>query len=442
MLTTASIGNTKINIDDYSKDLHGNLNLLCPLGHKLIAKKGKKVTHHFAHYPGSKCDDWRSGMTNWHSQWQKIVLDSKNLEVCLDKDGKILGNSSFNGFNVVSDIDCHIADIINPNYQNPLYPDRPLVIEVQHSPMDKDTIKSREEYYKNMIWLFDLTPRLVKKGNHNKIVFVDGNISYLKEKVGYVALISCQFTCSPINSNNSDEMLSGIFIIINTRTKYWFDTNKPSFFDCGFGMLELIRKLDKGFCLMRYQSYSDFNRKYMPETNQQMLEKLPWFDDISPLDLISIGFMPKIIDVESIILTKSKIIISYVGSELSCVGLTKGFGVWYHDLYDNKDDNSDPLTTLLNHAKNGTGKSVGLHSDAIMVLKLRKYLGISANVEIDKYKYKGSEKIKIICSRETYGMKDKFKSLGMKYSKGKNKKKSFWHGELSNIEKCLVKADI
>ncbi len=66
MLTSATVNGNKIFIDDYQKD--PNKIPYCPLGHKLVAKKGRLVVHHFAHYPNTVCDRWRTSMTNWHSQ--------------------------------------------------------------------------------------------------------------------------------------------------------------------------------------------------------------------------------------------------------------------------------------------------------------------------------------------------------------------------------------
>src|SRR5665213_2457761 len=97
MLTTCLIDGVKVSIHDYRKEDYEGKVPLCPLGHRLIGKRGRSVVHHFAHYGSEACDDFREGMTNWHAQWQKIVLDKANIEVCLDPDGNIAGNSSFHG---------------------------------------------------------------------------------------------------------------------------------------------------------------------------------------------------------------------------------------------------------------------------------------------------------------------------------------------------------
>ena len=252
MLTTAFVNGTKVSIQDFKKE--AGFEPICPLGHKLMAKKGKKVIHHFAHYPNQNCDSWKSGkMTNWHSQWQKIVLDKSNIEVCLDPNGTIVGNSSFHGGTVTNHTlsflpsnmqipqiktnqESHIADIIKPIPNS-----RPLIVEIQHSSISEDTIKAREAYYKNMIWLFDATPRIVEESKANKIAFTDGKVNFLKEKVTYMAILACSGMNMNLNQPNyylGDEIYSefltplyGVFLIINTRTKYFFDTKTPTYFD-------------------------------------------------------------------------------------------------------------------------------------------------------------------------------------------------------------------
>jgi competence CoiA-like predicted nuclease len=52
MLTTCFVDGVKVSIDDYKKQ--EGKDPLCPMSHKLVAKKGKKVVHHFAHHPNDK----------------------------------------------------------------------------------------------------------------------------------------------------------------------------------------------------------------------------------------------------------------------------------------------------------------------------------------------------------------------------------------------------
>lgn len=497
MLTTAYIDGAKISIDDFRKE-SGKIPQ-CSLGHKLVAKKGKKMVHHFAHHPTDSCDPWRTGMSNWHAQWQKIVLNTANLEVCLDANGNCLGQSAFRGFGSGSSDSGHIADIIKPSLN---VSTRPLVIEIQHSSMDKQTIEDREAYYKHMIWVFDLTPRIVPKGKHTKIVFVDGNVSYQKEKVSYVALLTCsgtqimslsglgsigntaiipmqtfdQFDSGSIannnNSNNNngnhddlrsvlDEVkytgnecmtsdltpIQGTFIIINTRTKYWFDTKAPTYFDTGFGILRLIHKLDKGFALTLFISYEQFFKERMPPLNPKTLAKCQWFQTIVPTDLIQLSIMPGTISVPAIYVSRNRVVIKHDGPALNGLGLDRGhddwhFGEYYTNLNQAKSsqdkecphmsiiNNTSLMHALMNQAMTGfivaptPPAQKTMSEEAGLIMRTRAYLGASNSLDIEIVNMKGVQTLIVYCNNETIAMKEKFKAMGMTYRRGAKKDKS------------------
>jgi len=495
MLTTCWVDGVKVSIDDYKKT--DGKQPVCPLSHRLIAKKGKKVVHHFAHYPGDVCDRFREGMTYWHAQWQKIVLDKMNLEVCLDLSGQILGYSAFQGYGsnaqaviVAAQAESHIADIIKPSNLGPGH--RPMVIEVQHSSISKDKIESREKYYQRMIWLFDFTPRMVTAEKCNRIVFVDGRISYLKDKVTYIAMISCPQSQYPAQSpsfpaqtavnhgrtfdqiellhSNSDNgtirpdlrienvtrtqsdvvyckgdecenetltPVSGFFMIISTRTKYWLDTSKPTYFDCGFGILRFLLKLNQSFILVQCLSYEDFIRERMPPTNQEKLAGADWFKTISPALLIKLGMIPRMIDVARIQLCKTKVIFHHKGLELQDMGLEQGMDDWHAGtFYVNStvpqsystiiagplgSPTDDVMTMMLRQATSGAiahGSSASIHNEAMSIVKLRRFLGVSTSVEIKIVNRKGHDWVIVYCNKETYNLKDKFSTLEMTYRKG------------------------
>lgn len=505
MLTSAVVDGIKVSISEY--DQNSSSIPYCPLGHRLVAKKGVKLVHHFAHYPGDKCDSWRDRkMTNWHSQWQNIVLDKRNIEVCLDKDGNITGHSTYSGYknqypNSLEKLNSkeeHIADIINPQQttMSSSGNNRPLVIEIQHSSMDKEVIEAREKYYQHMIWVFDITPRVVKQGKHNKIAMVDGSIHYLNEKVSYISFLTTKSISSIIessnttntksvndqpsifptcsfdqhnsytigqNSNNNldlkveditnsqiihkkykgDEileteptMINGIFVIIHTKTKYWFDATKPVYLDSGFAMFRLITKLDKGFFIALYMTYDEFLKERMPEINTDILKSYKWFSTMDMISLIKLKIIPRILDVDSVYVCKTRIIIKHKGYELQDMGLEQGLNDWHYGSHysnfnmanDNNPDNNNSLQVFLS---NMTGNSLPnqlaiqkskedqtLVGDVMIIAKIRRFLGASNALEIKLVNKKGYDNVIIYCNNETYNMKDKFMTLGMKYRKG------------------------
>lgn len=118
---------------------------ICPgCGAPVIAKCGTQKVHHWAHRNTKMCDSWWETETQWHRnwknnfpvEWQEIFLpDMQSREK-------------------------HIADVRT---------EHGLVIEFQHSHIDPAERISREQFYKNMVWVVDGTrltrdfPRLVKK---------------------------------------------------------------------------------------------------------------------------------------------------------------------------------------------------------------------------------------------------------------------------------------
>lgn len=244
----------RISIAEYDKET--NPNITCSLGHKLVAKKGNIMVHHFAHYPGEKCDPWRQGMTNWHHQWQRIIKDKDCLEV------------------VMKDADNHhIADIVSIRKDQ-----KPLVIEIQHSPIKADVIKERDKFYGNMIWLFDWTPRLVKEGLHTDIVFNDGTIQYYNKPVS--------FKLGILARNNS-------YYIAKVKTKYWFASDKPTYYDCGFGILYKLFDLDKSCYFCSYMKYERFIEKFYPELDEDEYSSSTWFKSLEIDECSKVNLIPQ-----------------------------------------------------------------------------------------------------------------------------------------------------
>ena len=99
---------------------------------EMIAKCGNRRIKHWAHKSKVRCDPWREGETDWHKMWKNLF--------CPDWQ-EIVHKDPATG-------EKHIADIKT---------DKGFVIELQHSPIKPDEIKSREGFYKNMVWVVDGT---------------------------------------------------------------------------------------------------------------------------------------------------------------------------------------------------------------------------------------------------------------------------------------------
>ena len=105
----------------------------CPVCNKpLVAKLGLVNAHHWAHKNGVKCTDtWLSPETKWHSNWKnKFPKEWQEIRCKDNETGEI-----------------HIADVKTTSG---------FVIEFQHSPIELEEIESRENFYKDMLWVIDL----------------------------------------------------------------------------------------------------------------------------------------------------------------------------------------------------------------------------------------------------------------------------------------------
>src|SRR5882724_3925211 len=101
----------------------------CPgCGAALVAKCGAINAWHWAHLSVADCDRWSEPTGPWHLSWQNAV-DPRCVEMpCGEHRADIVGNGG-------------------------------AVIELQHSAISADEIRAREEFYGDMVWLFDATHR-------------------------------------------------------------------------------------------------------------------------------------------------------------------------------------------------------------------------------------------------------------------------------------------
>ncbi len=117
---------------------------LCPVCNlPVIARCGNIKVNHWAHSKSTHCDKWWESETEWHRAWKNLFPKEWQEVIAIDaKTGEK-----------------HVADVKT---------DKGLVIEFQHSHIKPEEQTSREEFYKNMIWVVDGTrlkydfPRFLK----------------------------------------------------------------------------------------------------------------------------------------------------------------------------------------------------------------------------------------------------------------------------------------
>lgn len=97
---------------------------------EVLSKCGEINIWHWAHITTVDCDAWGEPEGEWHLNWKKgLPLDW--VEICMERDSEK-----------------HRADICLPTG---------LVVELQHSPISVEEIQRREAFYRNMIWIFNLS---------------------------------------------------------------------------------------------------------------------------------------------------------------------------------------------------------------------------------------------------------------------------------------------
>lgn len=105
-------------------------------GSEMIARCGRHKIWHWAHKSRADCDPWWESEGEWHRQWKNHFPEEWQEVIQVDE---LTGEK-------------HIADVKNPFG---------LVIEFQSSNIKPEEKKSREDFYKDMIW--------VVNGNRNDL---------------------------------------------------------------------------------------------------------------------------------------------------------------------------------------------------------------------------------------------------------------------------------
>jgi hypothetical protein len=122
----------------------------CPLcGSECTSHCGKLKVHHWSHLRRKDCDTWAENIGPWHVAWQGLVKP-EYTEVCKG---------------------AHRADIVGNNN---------VVVELQSSPIPIDHISAREDFYGNMVWLFDATKRFSAIKSGSRVFFSLGRTQHIE----------------------------------------------------------------------------------------------------------------------------------------------------------------------------------------------------------------------------------------------------------------------
>lgn len=117
---------------------------LCPsCGSELIARCGESNVNHWAHKGNRNCDPWWENETDWHRSWKgKFSKDWQ--EIHFDENGEK-----------------HIADVKTRSG---------YVLEFQHSYLKPEERRSRNAFYRQLVWVVDGTRRKTDKPQFQRIL--------------------------------------------------------------------------------------------------------------------------------------------------------------------------------------------------------------------------------------------------------------------------------
>jgi competence protein CoiA len=121
-------------INGQRQEAQRNLSAECPTcDHPMVAKCGEVKIWHWAHQGRRFCDPWWENETEWHRKWKAEFPDAWQEIVHRADDGTK-----------------HIADIVT---------EHGWAIEFQHSSISPEERRSRDAFYRQLVWVVDGTRR-------------------------------------------------------------------------------------------------------------------------------------------------------------------------------------------------------------------------------------------------------------------------------------------
>ena len=172
-------------VNEQRQEAQPNLSGRCPAcGSLMIAKCGEARIRiwHWAHKAGRHCDPWWEE-TEWHRAWKELFpLDWQEIVQYAENGEK------------------HIADVKT---------DHGWVIEFQHSPIKSDERRSRNAFYKKLVWVVDGTRRKTDSAQLAR-AWGDG-----------------------VSIGRRDSPIRGVFPAECRLVREWRESDAPIFFDFG-----------------------------------------------------------------------------------------------------------------------------------------------------------------------------------------------------------------
>ena len=113
-------------------------------GSELVAKCGEVKVNHWAHKGRRNCDPWWENESEWHRSWKGQFPDDWQEIIHHDDNGEK-----------------HIADVKTQSG---------YVLEFQHSYLNPEERRSRNAFYRPLVWIVDGTRRKTDKLQFQKVL--------------------------------------------------------------------------------------------------------------------------------------------------------------------------------------------------------------------------------------------------------------------------------
>ncbi len=222
---------------------------VCPVcGEIVIPKCGKIRMHHWAHKTKQNCDPWWESETEWHRRWKDCFPKECQEIVMYDNE---TGEK-------------HVADVKTKTG---------FVIEFQHSAMKREEQVSRENFYRNMVWVVDAREYyetfkehidvLKKSENHKRyFYFRDFNSCFPQRWLESSVPVIFDFGLHDCSEDENDKQKKWLYCIFPEKFEY-----------CGT-VCCCIYITKEDFIKRVSNNRSFFRNSMLPELEQKRLERI------------------------------------------------------------------------------------------------------------------------------------------------------------------------
>lgn len=202
-----------------------------------VSKCGEKVMWHWAHKSKLDCDPWWENETEWHRKWKERFPENFREIV-------------------------HICDVTGEKHRADIKSDKGIILEIQNSPISLEELRSRERFYKNLVWIVN-ADKFKNRFNLYLKTFLPNPNSKEFDDIVFVPTNNAHSCTTFWRRSESQKTLSGMVQIHSARSLQmltnrhyighhpfywqrphiaWFEASCPVFLDFGSDILWRLEK--------------------------------------------------------------------------------------------------------------------------------------------------------------------------------------------------------